>query len=72
MANLYLARGGTIEVLDGDFAPKRVTIVEFPTMDDARAWYGSPEYERVKPIRLENAESSMVLVEGLPTAISEG
>jgi uncharacterized protein (DUF1330 family) len=68
----YLARGGTIEVLDGDFEPKRVTIVEFPTMDDVRAWYRSPEYERIRPIRLENAESSMVLVEGLPTSPSQG
>jgi uncharacterized protein (DUF1330 family) len=68
----YLARGGTIEVLDGDFEPKRVTIVEFPTMDDVRAWHRSPEYERIRPIRLENAESSMVLVEGLPTSPSQG
>lgn len=62
-----MARGGTVEVLDGEFAPKRVTVVEFPTMDDARAWYRSPGYEAIKPIRLENAESSMVLVDGLPT-----
>jgi uncharacterized protein (DUF1330 family) len=32
-----LARGGTIEVLDGDFEPKRVALVEFPSMDAARA-----------------------------------
>lgn len=67
-----MARGGAIEVLDGDFVPKRVTIVEFPTLDDARAWYRSPEYQRIKPIRLENADRSMVLVEGLPPAPSEG
>jgi uncharacterized protein (DUF1330 family) len=59
-------------VLDGDFEPKRVTIVESPTMDDVRAWYRSAEYERIRPIRLENAESSMVLVEGLPTSPSQG
>jgi uncharacterized protein (DUF1330 family) len=64
----YLARGGPIEVLDGEFAPKWVTLVEFPSMDAARAWYRSPEYERIRPIRLGNAESSMVLVEGLSTA----
>jgi uncharacterized protein (DUF1330 family) len=59
-------------VLDGDFAPKRVTLVEFPSMDAARAWYDSPEYLRIRPIRLENAESNMVLVEGLSTAPSVG
>jgi uncharacterized protein (DUF1330 family) len=68
----YSARVGPIEVFDGDFEPKRVTIVEFPTMDDVRAWYDSPEYVRIRPIRLENAESSMVLVEALSTALSVG
>jgi uncharacterized protein (DUF1330 family) len=68
----YLARGGTIEVLVGDFAPNRITIVEFPTIDDARAWYDSPGYMQIRPMSLENAESSTVLVEGLSTAPSVG
>jgi uncharacterized protein (DUF1330 family) len=33
-------------------------------MDDARAWYCSPGYEAIRPMRLENAESSMVLPDG--------
>jgi ubiquinone/menaquinone biosynthesis C-methylase UbiE len=37
-----------------------------------RPWYDSPEYVQIRPIRLENAESSMVLVEGLPTSPSQG
>ncbi|MBI3648796.1 MAG: DUF1330 domain-containing protein [Actinobacteria bacterium] len=63
----YVTRGGTVEVLDGEFAAKRVTVVEFPTMEGTLAWYRSPRYAAIRPIRLQNSEASMVLLDGLPT-----
>jgi uncharacterized protein (DUF1330 family) len=40
----YLARGGVIEVLEGDWSPGMLVIVEFPDLETARRWYLSPEY----------------------------
>ena len=40
----YLARGGKIEFLEGAWEPRTIIIVEFPTIEQARAWYRSPEY----------------------------
>jgi len=40
----YLARGGSIEVLEGSWDPRAIVVVEFPDMATARTWYASPEY----------------------------
>jgi len=61
----YLVRGGQHEVLEGTWQPTRLVVLEFPSMEVAKRWYASAEYEKVKPIRLQNAVSDMVLVEGL-------
>ena len=62
----YVARGGTVEVLEGDFTPKRLVIVEFPTLDQARRWYHSPEYAPLRAIRQRTATSQLVLTAGVP------
>ena len=61
----YLTRGGATEVLDGDCTPKRLVLLEFPTMDQARAFYGSPEYAEALALRHATATSSVVLLDGL-------
>ena len=61
----YLARGGAVEGKEGGWNPKRVVVLEFPTMDQARKWYHSPEYGPVLAIRLKYATSKLILVEGL-------
>jgi uncharacterized protein (DUF1330 family) len=61
----YLVRGGTHEVLEGEWHPTRLVVLEFPSVDAAKRWYTSPEYADVKPIRLEHAVSDMVLVDGV-------
>ena len=40
----YVVRGGAIESVEGDWAPKHIVVVEFPTMAKAREWYHSAEY----------------------------
>lgn len=60
----YLARGGRVEVLEGDYDPKRVVIVEFPSYDAALAWYHSAEYAPAKELRHRSARSTMILLEG--------
>ena len=64
----YLARGGATKVLEGDWDPHRLVIVEFPNMAALTAWYDSPEYERLKEIRFRSAKTRIIAIEGIPAA----
>jgi uncharacterized protein (DUF1330 family) len=61
----YIARGGETETLEGDWTPKRLVILEFPSVAEAKAWWDSPEYASAKALRHATAESKMVVIEGL-------
>ncbi len=60
----YLVRGGKHEVLEGDWAPSRVVVLEFASVEQAKRWYFSDEYKPAKAIRQRTAVSSVVIVEG--------
>lgn len=60
----YVARGGRAEVLEGDWPPKRLVVLEFPTYEQAKAWWASDEYAPAKAIRERTARTQMVLVDG--------
>jgi uncharacterized protein (DUF1330 family) len=60
----YLVRGGPHEVVEGDWNPERVVVVEFPSAERAREWYASPEYQEIVDMRKRAAPSQCVLVEG--------
>lgn len=60
-----LAIGDPSEVMEGEQAAlPRVVLIEFPTVEAAKAWYGSPEYQAAKGLRLGSSESRFLLVEG--------
>jgi uncharacterized protein (DUF1330 family) len=61
----YLVRGGSTEVLDGDWTPRRLVILEFGSMEKAKAWRHSPEYAEAKKIRETCARANMIVVEGV-------
>ncbi len=62
----YLVRGGRLEALEGDWAPRRLVIIEFPSFEQAKAWYESPAYQEILPIRERYARTNfLTLVEGL-------
>lgn len=61
----YLVRGGAVEPKEGGWNPKRVVVLEFPTMDQARKWYHSPDYAPVLAIRLKCANARLLLVDGV-------
>ena len=61
----YLVRGGAMESKEGGWTPKRVVLLEFPTMDQARKWYHSAEYAPALAMRLKAAKNRMVIVEGV-------
>ena len=60
----FLARGGSFETLEGNWSPKRVVILEFPSMAQAQAWCDSPEYAPAKRLRQMSAKSNLVMIEG--------
>jgi uncharacterized protein (DUF1330 family) len=60
----YLARGGALEVLEGDWQPPRIVVLEFDDLETARRWYASPEYQQAKTLREGAATMRMVAVEG--------
>jgi uncharacterized protein (DUF1330 family) len=60
----FLVRGGKVEVIEGDPGIARLIILEFPSVADAHRFYDSPEYQAILPHRLENATSTLVVVEG--------
>lgn len=61
----YVARGGATEVLEGNWSPKRCVILEFPSMEQLKAWWSSPEYTPLRAIRERAARSNMVATQGL-------
>ena len=60
----YLVRGGAFEKLEGGWTPKRLVLLEFPSVERAKEFYNSDDYQPVKEIRLKSTNSSIVLVEG--------
>jgi uncharacterized protein (DUF1330 family) len=61
----FIVRSSQYEVLEGNWHPTRLVVLEFPSIEAAKRWYESPEYRRVMPIRLQHAVSQMILVDGV-------
>jgi uncharacterized protein (DUF1330 family) len=61
----YIVRGGACETLEGDWKPKRIVVLQFDNMEDAKAWLSSPEYLEPRKQRHRTAKTRMILVEGL-------
>ncbi len=61
----FVARGGEIEVIKGDWTPKRIAIMEFDTAEQVKEWLGSPEFTALNEIRTKSSNINMVVVEGL-------
>jgi uncharacterized protein (DUF1330 family) len=64
----FLARGGEVTPLEGDWRPRRLVMLEFPSVAQAQAWLDSPEYAPARRLRQLSANSRMVVIEGVPLA----
>jgi uncharacterized protein (DUF1330 family) len=60
----YLVRRGKIQAVEGD-PPKGIVVVAFESVEKARAWYDSPAYAAIKPIRQSSARTRIFIAEGL-------
>lgn len=61
----YRVRGGTVQVLEGAFVPKRAVLLEFDSMDAALAWYHSDAYAPARALRQRSAITDVVLMQGV-------
>jgi uncharacterized protein (DUF1330 family) len=60
-----LARGGAIEVLEGDWQPERVVMFEFESVEKARNYYNSEAYTKARQVREGAGVLNMIIVEGV-------
>lgn len=61
----YIARGGKTETLEGDWAPKRLVILQFESSEQAKKWLNSDEYRLPRAMRHKTTTSQMVVIEGI-------
>jgi uncharacterized protein (DUF1330 family) len=61
----FVARGGPHEVLEGDWSPLRLVIIEFPDLEAARGWYESDDYAELRALRQGTSKTDIVAVEGV-------
>jgi uncharacterized protein (DUF1330 family) len=61
----FRARGGELEVLEGEWPLPRLVIIEFQSRDAAHLFYDSPEYQKILPLRQGASDGNVVIVEGV-------
>ena len=60
-----MAAAGEVDILEGNWPEGRTIIVKFPSVEQARKWHDSAEYQKVAPYRHRSASTNMVVVDGL-------
>jgi len=60
----FVVRGGDMEVLEGDWPYPRVVVIKFPSVEQAKAWHTSAEYEGPMALRKSASKGNMIVVEG--------
>jgi uncharacterized protein (DUF1330 family) len=60
----FIVRGPKVETLEGTWAPLRLVVLEFPSVERAKEWWNSPEYAEAKALRQATASTQMIVVDG--------
>jgi len=61
----YIVRGGETEVLEGDWKPRRIVVLQFDSIKCAKDWLHCEEYREPRKMRHRTARTNMILVEGV-------
>ena len=61
----FLVRGGATQPLEGGWEPQRVVVLEFESLERARAWYDSPAYRPLRELRQTVSEGRFILAAGV-------
>jgi uncharacterized protein (DUF1330 family) len=60
----FIVRGGPAETLEGEWQPGRLVVIEFPSIEQAKAWWNSPGYAPAKALRQRTSTASLIVVPG--------
>ena len=60
----FIVRGGEVTTLEGDWNPQRIVVVEFASVDAAKAWYFSDDYQDALRVRQANSVGKALIVDG--------
>ena len=60
----FIVRGGKVDPKEGGWTPKRIVVLEFPSLAQAQKWYDSPEYAPLIKLRQKASKGKLILVEG--------
>jgi uncharacterized protein (DUF1330 family) len=60
----YVILGGKCEVVEGDWCPTFPVMIEFSSVEQAKRWYSSPEYQPLLKMRLESTRGNALFIEG--------
>jgi uncharacterized protein (DUF1330 family) len=60
----FLVRGGNCDTLEGSWKPGRIVVLEFPSLEKAKAWWSSEGYAPAKALRQSASVTQMIVVEG--------
>lgn len=60
----FVVRGGRVNLKEGDWQPRRLLMLEFPSLEQAERWYSSAEYKPLIAIREKAARTHLIIVEG--------
>jgi uncharacterized protein (DUF1330 family) len=61
----FLVRGGATETLEGTWSPGRFVVLEFPSVEQAKAWWASTDYADAKALRQATSHTEMILAKGV-------
>jgi len=61
----FIVRGGNVEALEGNLRPGRLVILEFPSVERARAWWNSQGYAEARALRQATSTGTLLILEGL-------
>src|SRR5262245_49000103 len=61
----YLVRGGKLHIVEGDWSPVIPVMIEFPSLEQAYAWYESEDYKELRALRSGAAKLNAVFIEGV-------
>ena len=61
----FIARGGQAEVLEGTWQPKRLVLLEFPSVEVAKQWWASDDYRPARDLRQATSVGDLIVLEGI-------
>ena len=61
----FVVRGGQMEMLEGNWAPKRLGVIEFESAERAKQWWASEDYREAKALRQRTAQTNLIVIEGV-------